>query len=60
MIRGLLLILFILYGFTMAQTIEECMDCHSDEELAKSVDDSTELSLFVDLERYEISTFIRS
>ena len=53
MIRNLILILFFLYAWTTAQTIEECMDCHSDEELTKSIDDSTEISLFVDLERYE-------
>ncbi len=49
------LVLFLLLTFAQAQTIEECMDCHADEELTKSINDSTEISLFVNLEKYEES-----
>jgi len=39
----------------MGQSIEECMDCHSDEEMTKTIDDSIEISLYVDLEKYNSS-----
>ena len=41
----------ILFG----QSVDECMDCHSDEEFTKFIDDTTEISLYIDLERFENS-----
>ena len=55
MVRKLLIILLGFYGLAMAQSVEECMECHSDKELVKSINDSTEISLFVDLNRFENS-----
>jgi cytochrome b subunit of formate dehydrogenase len=53
-----LIILFslvlVIVGFGQP-TIDDCMMCHSDEELTKEIDDSTEISLFVDQKKYENS-----
>jgi len=55
MVTRSLILLFFLSACLFAQSVEECMDCHSDEDLSKSIDDSTEISLFIDLEKYENS-----
>jgi cytochrome b subunit of formate dehydrogenase/nitrate/TMAO reductase-like tetraheme cytochrome c subunit len=39
----------------ITQSVEECMDCHSDDELTKFINDTVEISLYVDLERYQNS-----
>jgi formate dehydrogenase gamma subunit len=51
----LLLILFFSFSVGFAQSVDECMDCHSDNELTKFIDDTTEISLYVDLERFQNS-----
>ena len=33
--------------FVNAQSVDECMDCHSDEELTKAINDSTEISFIL-------------
>ncbi len=40
---------------TFGQTVEDCMECHSDDGLTKVINDSVEMSLFVDLSEYEQS-----
>jgi Zn finger protein HypA/HybF involved in hydrogenase expression len=55
MLYRILIPVFFILSFLSAQTIEECMDCHSDEELTKFIDDTIEISLFVDLEQYQKS-----
>jgi formate dehydrogenase gamma subunit len=42
-------------GFLFGQSVDDCMDCHSDEELTKAINDSTEISLFIELEKYQKS-----
>jgi cytochrome b subunit of formate dehydrogenase len=37
---------------SLAQTAEDCLDCHSDEHLKKDIDDGTNLSLYVDSVMY--------
>jgi hypothetical protein len=53
MIKNIIFIIILVAGLSFAQSNEECMDCHSDEELTKEINDSTEISLFVDLEKYQ-------
>ena len=55
MIKKSLLLLLLFAGFLFAQSVDECMDCHSDEEMTKTVNDSIELSLYVDLALYQKS-----
>jgi cytochrome b subunit of formate dehydrogenase len=55
MIKYIVILTVVISGFLYAQTVEECMDCHSDEDLTKSIDDSVEISLFVNLEIYKNS-----
>ncbi len=45
----------LLSGFLFAQSVEECMDCHNDEDMTKTVHDSLEVSLYVDPEIYQKS-----
>lgn len=42
------LFLSLSFGFLLAQDNEACMDCHSDPDEVKVINDSTEISLFVD------------
>ena len=53
MLFRILIPVFLIFSFLSAQSVEECMDCHSDEELTKFVDDTIEVSLYVDLEEYQ-------
>ena len=53
--RDLLIILFSLIGLSLAQSVEECMECHSDKAMTKITEDSEEISLYVDLERFKQS-----
>lgn len=47
------LTLLLIVGFIFGQpTMDECMMCHSDEELTQSIDDSTERSLFIDQNKF--------
>lgn len=46
-----LILLLILISFTFAQDNDYCLDCHSDEDLTKTVQDSIEVSLFVNLNK---------
>ncbi len=55
MIKFFIILTVLLSGFLFAQSVEDCMDCHSDEEMTKTVNDSIEVSLFVDLEIYQNS-----
>ena len=55
MFKLILITFFLFFSFSFAQSNEECMDCHSDEELTKFIDDTVEVSLYVDLEKYESS-----
>ena len=48
-------IVMILTALTFSQSVEDCMDCHSDDGLTKSINDSVEISLYVDLAEYENS-----
>ncbi len=52
--RVISLLLFVI-SFLFAQSNEDCLDCHSDQEMAKSVNDTLELSLFVDDSVYQES-----
>ena len=55
MIKYIFIVTILTIGLSFAQSVEECMDCHSDEELTKDINDSTEISLFVDLETHQNS-----
>jgi cytochrome b subunit of formate dehydrogenase/nitrate/TMAO reductase-like tetraheme cytochrome c subunit len=47
----LMILIFLMLGFGLfAQDNEYCMECHSDQDLTKTVNDSIEVSLFVNLE----------
>ncbi len=48
-------VLLFLYGTSVAQTNEECMECHEDPELTAVVNDTVEVSAFVDIDRYSKS-----
>jgi len=51
-----LILMFFLVTFSaFSQSVDECMDCHADEDLTKSINDTTEISLYVNLELYENS-----
>ncbi len=50
-----LILVFILSGslsFLFGQSNEDCLDCHDDPTLTKSLNDSTEASLFIDEEAF--------
>jgi nitrate/TMAO reductase-like tetraheme cytochrome c subunit len=47
-------LLFFTIAYTQA-TVDACMTCHSDAQITKEIDDSTEISLFIDQEKYENS-----
>jgi formate dehydrogenase gamma subunit len=55
MFKVILVFTLLFISFISAQSVEECMDCHSDNELTKFVDDTVEISLYVDLEQYSNS-----
>ena len=55
MFKFILITLLLFISFSFAQSNEECMDCHSDDELTKFIDDTVEVSLYVDLKKYESS-----
>ncbi len=55
MIKGILLLTILMSGFVFAQSVEDCMECHSDEEMTKTINDSIELSLYVDIDKYDYS-----
>lgn len=48
-------IVLALASLLFSQDREICLACHSDEEFVKIVDDSIEVSLYVDIEKYEKS-----
>ena len=48
-------IVLIFSALSFGQSVEDCMECHSDETLTKSVNDSVEMSLYVDLQEYKTS-----
>ena len=50
-----ILFLLLLPVLVMAQDNEECYDCHGDEDLIKIVNDSIEISLWVDQDHFENS-----
>jgi formate dehydrogenase gamma subunit len=51
------LIFFIFGSLSFAQSItnEECMECHGDKDLTKLINDSLEVSLFIDVEKFSNS-----
>jgi len=51
----ILTFVFLISGIAFGQTVNDCMDCHDDKELTKEINDSTEVSLFVDLKSYQKS-----
>jgi cytochrome b subunit of formate dehydrogenase len=55
MIKYIIIQTLLTTGLLFAQSVEECLDCHADEDLTKSINDSTEISLFVDLGQYQES-----
>ena len=55
MFKYIVLLLFLLPGLICAQTVEECMDCHSDEEMTGFISDTVEVSMYVDLEKFQKS-----
>ena len=55
MFNNIFILIILITGLAFAQSVEDCMDCHSDEELTKELNDSTEVSLFVDFENYQSS-----
>ncbi len=54
MIR-IIAIVLIFVALGLGQSTEDCMECHSDDGLIKSVNDSVEISLYVDLQEYQKS-----
>jgi formate dehydrogenase gamma subunit len=55
MIKYLLIITLLTTGSLLAQSVDDCMECHSDEDLFKEINDSVEVSLYVDLEQFQKS-----
>lgn len=55
MFKYIALLLLVLPGILLAQSVEECMDCHSDEEMTGYIKDTVEVSMYVDLEKYQNS-----
>ena len=41
MIKKISAIILLLVGMSIAQSVEDCMDCHSDEEMTGFVNDGT-------------------
>ncbi|MBN2366931.1 MAG: cytochrome c3 family protein, partial [Calditrichaeota bacterium] len=56
MLRVIFVLLMGLSTFVFAQTNDDCMMCHSDPELTGLTADDTEISMFVDLEKYAESS----
>ena len=55
----LLLLTFVLtIGVVSGQDISnaDCLDCHGDKDLSKTINDTTEISLYVDQHKFSIST----
>jgi formate dehydrogenase gamma subunit len=47
------IVFFIFTSLVVAQVSnEECMECHGEEDLTKTINDSIEISLYIDLERF--------
>jgi len=42
-------------GLAYGQSVEDCLQCHGDKDFSKSINDSTEISLYVDQQKYEKS-----
>jgi formate dehydrogenase gamma subunit len=55
MFKVILIFLLLFFSFISAQSVEECMECHSDNELTKFIDDTVEISLYVNLDQYSNS-----
>jgi cytochrome b subunit of formate dehydrogenase len=53
--RFLPLILFFPALLAYGQSVEDCQQCHADKDLSKSINDSTELSLFIHQGKFEKS-----
>ncbi len=55
MIKYIIILKVLLFSFLFAQSVEDCMDCHSDEEMTGIIKDSIEVSVYVDLEKFQKS-----
>jgi cytochrome b subunit of formate dehydrogenase/nitrate/TMAO reductase-like tetraheme cytochrome c subunit len=55
MLKQIVIALLLAVVTVSGQSIEDCMECHADEDLTKSINDSTEVPLYVDLSVYEES-----
>ena len=55
MFKNCLVFILLLSSMLYAQSIDECMDCHGDKDFSKSINDSLELSLYIDLNAYQRS-----
>ena len=55
MIKYISILILLASGFLFAQSNEECMDCHADEGMTKEINDSTEISLYVNLNTFQNS-----
>lgn len=42
-------------ALAFGQSVDDCLQCHADKDLSKSINDSTEISLYVDQQKYEKS-----
>ena len=52
---GLIILFLLIATHLYGQTNEDCMECHSDQELTTTVNDSVTVSLYVNYEQYESS-----
>jgi formate dehydrogenase gamma subunit len=50
-----LLLLFLLPGISPGQSVKDCMECHSDQDLTGTVNDTMEVSMYVNLGNYKES-----
>ena len=55
MIKYIIILKVLLFSFLFAQSVEDCMDCHSDEEMTGFINDTVEVSMYVDLEKFQKS-----
>jgi formate dehydrogenase gamma subunit len=53
--KVILLLLLLLPVTSLAQSVEDCMECHADNEMTGTVNDTLEISVYVDLETYKQS-----
>ncbi len=55
LLKRVLLLLFAAAVFAFGQSNDDCMECHSDPDLTRMINDTTEVSVFVHAENFENS-----